>query len=83
MKIQTLKEINGKWLPIIKEITDIENTEQIIDNRSTQEKIVDAIREKYSIDDEIALLRQRDIKKDEFKEYFDFVEKCKQNVKSN
>lgn len=41
------------------------------------------IREKYSINDEIAILRQRDTKTIEYEEYFDFVEKIKQNVKSN
>lgn len=41
------------------------------------------IREKYSINDEIAILRQRDTKTIEYEEYFDFVEKIKQNVKEN
>lgn len=41
------------------------------------------IREKYSINDEIAILRQRDTKTIEYEEYFDFVENIKQNVKSN
>lgn len=47
-----------------------------------KEKIVCAIRQKYSVDDELAILRQRDSKPEEFKEYFDFVEEIKQNLKS-
>lgn len=46
-------------------------------------QIDNLIREKYSINDEIAILRQRDTKTIEYEEYFDFVEKIKQNVKSN
>lgn len=48
---------------------------------SRKEQIVNAIREVYSIDDELAILRQRDSKPEEFKEYFDFVEKIKSEVK--
>ena len=46
-----------------------------------KESIISAIRTKYSVDDELAILRQRDTKPDEFKEYFDFVEGIKQNLK--
>ncbi len=46
-----------------------------------KDKIVIAIRQKYSVDDELAILRQRDSKPEEFKEYFDFVENIKQSLK--
>ena len=39
------------------------------------------IREKYSIDEELAIQRQRDTKPDEFKEYFDYIENIKKQVK--
>ena len=39
--------------------------------------IIDNIRLRYSIDDEIAILRQKDEKIDEFKEYNNYVEECK------
>ncbi len=35
------------------------------------------IRERYSIDDEMAILRQRDEKPDEYQTYFAFCEECK------
>ena len=35
------------------------------------------IREKYSLDDELAILRQRDTKPQEFEEYNSYVEKIK------
>lgn len=40
-------------------------------------RIIDLIREKYSTDDEIAILRQRDSKPEEFNTYNSFVEECK------
>ena len=46
-----------------------------------KEKIIIAIRQKYSVDDELAILRQRDTKPEEFKEYFDFVEGIKEGLK--
>ena len=42
-----------------------------------EQRVVNRIREVYSIDDELALLRQRVLKADEFEQYNDFVEKVK------
>lgn len=41
------------------------------------DRVVSRIREVYSIDDELAILRQRDTKPKEFAEYNAFVEKVK------
>lgn len=40
------------------------------------------IRERYSIDDEMAILRQRDEKPDEYQAYFAFCEECKAKAKA-
>lgn len=40
------------------------------------------IREKYSINDELAILRQRDSKPEEFAEYNAYVEDCKARAKA-
>ena len=40
------------------------------------------IRKRYTVTDEIAILRQRDEKPDEFAEYNAFVEECKQEAKA-
>ena len=42
-----------------------------------EQRIVARIRERYSIDDELAILRQRDSKPDEFAAYNEFVERIK------
>ena len=39
--------------------------------------VSDLIRAKYTIDQEIAINRQRDTKPEEFQQYFDFCEQCK------
>ena len=62
------------------EITELEATRAVPDYK---ESVVSAIREKYSVDDELAILRQRDSKPKEFAEYFDFVESIKQSLKEN
>ena len=51
------------------------------EKQSYKSKVISAVREKYSVDDELAILRQRDSKPEEFTEYFEFVENVKQNLK--
>lgn len=43
--------------------------------------VVSKIRERYTIDQELAVLRQRDTKPEEFAEYNTYVEQCKANAK--
>lgn len=68
----------------------LRNCEYVVDNEEqTMEKImlpyeemvVSLIRERYSLDEELAIQRQRDTKPEEFKAYFDFCEECKQRAK--
>jgi len=40
------------------------------------------IRERYSVSDELAILRQRDSKPEEFVEYNAYAEACKEQVKA-
>ena len=47
-----------------------------------ENKIVELIRKKYNINQELAILRQRDTKPTEFVEYSKYVEKCKAEVKT-
>lgn len=73
--------ING----VIREMTpeEIAEYQNNIEKPDYKESIVSAIRQKYSVDDELAILRQRDSKPEEFQEYFDFVESVKQSLKEN
>lgn len=48
---------------------------------SYEELVETFIRERYSVSDELALLRQRDVKKEEFDAYYAFCEECKVRAK--
>ena len=48
-----------------------------------EEMVVMLIREKYSLDDELAIQRQRDTKPEEFQEYFNYCEECKRRAKED
>lgn len=50
---------------------------EISQEEQYKNRIVELIREKYSVNDELAILRQRDFKIDEFNVYNTFVEECK------
>lgn len=61
-------------------------TEEELEARKQQEyedMIVELIRRKYTLNQELAILRQRDTKPTEFAEYNAYVEQCKQEVKNN
>lgn len=47
-----------------------------------ENKIVALIRKKYNINQELAILRQRDTKPLEFEEYNAYVEQCKKQIKN-
>ncbi len=49
---------------------------------SYEERVVNRIRQKYSIDDELAILRQRDTKPEEFAAYNTAVEQIKSQERS-
>lgn len=48
-----------------------------------ESEIVRLIRKRYSINQELAILRQRDEKQNEYAEYNQYVEECKAAVKNN
>ena len=74
------KEINGITYPIVlEESENISNVEQevITDTRTYEQKVVDFIRKRYTIDQELAIQRQRYTKPEEFVEYDAYCEQCK------
>ena len=54
--------------------------EQSIPEMTYEERVVAKIRERYSVDDELAILRQRDTKPDEFEAYNEYAESCKEEA---
>lgn len=69
------KYVNGQYLEITQE--ELAEMQKEVATIPYEERIVNRIREKYSINDELAILRQRDTKPEEFEEYNAFVEKIK------
>ena len=69
------KWLNGEMVEMTeKEIAEMNEPDLLL---TYEQRIVLRIREKYSVDDELAILRQRDTKPDEFAAYNDFVEGIK------
>lgn len=55
--------------------------EQPIPEMTYEEQVVAKIRERYSIDDELAILRQRGTKAEEFEAYNAYAESCKEEAR--
>lgn len=53
-----------------------------IDEAAYKERVERLIRERYSVADELGILRQRDTKPQEFVEYNAFAEQCKAQAKA-
>lgn len=60
---------------------EVDSIPELQDSESYKEQVISKVRERYTIDDELAILRQRDTKPDEFNEYFKFAEQVKKEVK--
>lgn len=84
MKINVLEKTNGVLQPVTREMTqeEIAEMQKNISVIPYEQRIVNRIRKIYSIDDELAILRQRDTKPEEFEKYNAFVEKIKEEERN-
>ena len=86
--------INGVklYLPKLEVITDYEEIDETTLEKEKEEVekcrqqkyeacIEAKIRARYSLSEELAIQRQRDSKPEEFKEYYEYCEKCKNEAK--
>ena len=55
----------------------MENQNMRINREQMIAKVINA---RYSVDDQIAILRQKDTKPEEYQEFFDFAEQVKKDV---
>lgn len=46
-----------------------------------EDEVNKLVREKYSLSEELSLLRQKESKEDEYQVYYDYVESCKNQAK--
>jgi len=76
-----VQKINGQPDLTALENWDIQSYSLNEDNKTYSvkavQKIIPLIRKRYSIDDEMAIQRQKETKPVEFQDYFDYVELCK------
>lgn len=70
-------ELTKEELIVINEINSI------ITGIPYAQKVVGLIREKYTIDEELSIQRQKETKPDEFETYFNYCEECKIKAKEN
>lgn len=52
------------------------------DEKAYKERVESLIRERYSVADELGILRQRDTKPEEYAEYYAFAEACKAKARA-
>lgn len=71
-------QLNKNLLNLAKRnrVQDPESWEKLYES-----EIIRKIRTRYTVNQELAILRQRDTKPREFAEYNAFVEKCKKDIK--
>ena len=82
------KCVNGQYVKMTKEeiaqlqLEQEQAEQQFWANISYEEAVDMKIRERYSISQEFAILRQRDEKPEEYAAYFAYCEECKAFVKT-
>ena len=72
-----VKYVNGRCVPQTEEDYEPSFEPEL----TYKERVIARIRARYTIDDEIAILRQKDTKPEEFQAYNDFVEAVKAKEK--
>lgn len=82
MEIKTITNTNVSSNKTEEELAEIrEKRKKEHDKRMFKYALINQIRKKYSIDDELAVLRQKDTKPEEFEEYNKYVEDKKAELK--
>lgn len=74
--------LHGETISDFVEVNELPSEDKQFDEEAYKHRVQLKIHERYSLDDEIALLRQKDKKPQEYAEYEQFTEACKAEVKS-
>lgn len=85
------KETRTREVPVMKAVTRdatpeeervyTEENKKYFETKTYAQRVSEYIREKYSIDDELAILRQKDEKPEEYAAYYAYAEECKAKAK--
>ena len=65
----------------VEQCEEVETIPNIIDDKEYGNQVNELIRAKYSLSEELSLLRQRDSKQEEFQKYNAYCEECKKIIK--
>lgn len=66
----------------VEQCEEVDEVPTISENNLTYEnRVNDLIRSRYTLSEELAILRQKDEKPDEYRAYFAFCEECKSKAK--
>ena len=83
IQIQVVKEVPFKLskYDFVLSRTDKTITYKHYSNKSYEQVAEDLIRLKYTVGNELAIHRQKEVKQDEYQEYFNYCEECKAYAK--
>ncbi len=73
--------VNGVTREMTAEEIEQINASVTMPEPSYGEMVNDEIRKRYSVSQELAILRQKDEKPEEYAEYYGYCEECKRKVK--
>lgn len=86
------KKTRTREVPVMKAVTRdatpeeervyAEEKKRYFPEKTYAQLVSEYIRERYSIDDELAILRQRDEKPEEYAAYYSYAEECKRKAKA-
>ena len=65
----------------VEQCEEVDEIPNIRNEEDYGNQVNDLIRRRYSLSEELAILRQKDEKPDEYRTYFAFCEECKANAK--
>lgn len=65
----------------VEQCEEVDEIPNIRNEEDYGNQVNDLIRRRYSLSEELAILRQKDEKPDEYRVYFAFCEECKANAK--
>ena len=83
IRVNTTQEVPftlGKYDFVVSR-TDKTITYKHYSNKSYEQVVEDLIRLKYTVGNELAIHRQKEVKQDEYQEYFNYCEECKAYAK--
>lgn len=60
---------------------EVDEIPQTVNTKAYDDKVDSLIRNRYSLSEELGILRQKDVKKAEYDAYFAFCEECKAKAK--